>query len=355
LPYICGKALIEQTGLRVAFARRFVFLLFVVALISVYEFRMGDNPYLPVFERFFPGQDPAWFTQMRWGLGRIAGPYGHAILMGCILSTALILCVWLSRCRLWERNFKVLGQVYFTKQQILIGMLLFGMAMTLSRGPWLGGLCGLILAAAGVGPNWRRAFKRNLLAVILIGIGIYVGGRIYLSTLPQPGEFSTAGMSSAEASEVEQSTAYRAVLFDKYVDIVMQRPVLGWGRANWPQVHGMSSIDNNYLFVALNTGIVGVGLFFMLFVVICSRLVWSAFSADQHEPAERLFCFSLLGIIVSIGVTTASVFMGSQLYPIFFLFLGWSEACTVQQLERVEARRIELASEAAIEMTGVVV
>ena len=353
LPYVCGKALIEPAGNRIAFARRFVWLLFIVALISTYEFRMADSLFRPIFGRFFPGQDSGWFIQIRWGLGRVAGPYGHAILMGCILSIAILLTVWISRCGLWERSIRGLGDLYFTKQQIIMAALVLAMIMTLSRGPWLGAVCGLLLASAGISVNLRKTFKRNLVLLALVGLGVFLGGKAYLANEPQPAEVLTTGRSNVELSEVEQSTAYRAVLFDKYVDIVMQRPLLGWGRANWPQVAGMSSIDNNYLFIALNTGIVGVCVFVLMLLVAAARLVISGFSAEHQEMPERSFHFTLLGIIVAIGITTASVFMGSQLYPLLFLFLGWADATTIAQLSRPGERRLE-SENANYDLIGVV-
>ena len=352
-PYICGKALIERYDLRAIFARRFVWLLFVVAIISVYEFRMGDSLFRPVFGRFFPGQDTTWFTQMRWGFGRIAGPYGHAILMGCILSIALLLCVWLSRSRQWETHFKVLGEVPFTKQQILAFGLVAGMVMTLSRGPWLGAVSGLILASVGFSVNTRKAFKRNAALLVLIAVLVYAGGKAYIANSPQPAETLSHGLIVPDATEVEQSTAYRAVLFDKYVEIVMQRPYWGWGRFNWPQVPGMSSIDNNYLFIALNTGLLGVAVFLTMLMVACWRLVRSGIATEPQDFTDRAFFFTMLGVIVSVTVSTASVFMGSQLYPLLFLFLGWADACTIGQSETAEASHAELDA-ATFDLVGVV-
>jgi hypothetical protein len=105
-PYMAGKALIEPTGLRVRFAKRFVFLLFVVTVLSLYEFRMGDNLFRPLVSPLFPGQDPGSFTQMRWGFGRIGGPYVHAIFMCAILGIGYLLCRWLNVTKQWEPHFR---------------------------------------------------------------------------------------------------------------------------------------------------------------------------------------------------------------------------------------------------------
>jgi O-antigen ligase len=340
LPYMCGKALIEPAGLRAQFARRFVWLLFVVSMISIYEFRMGAGLFRPAFMRFFPGQDAGWFTQLRWGFGRIAGPYGHAILMGSILSIAYLLCRWLSQSGQWETHFKWLGEIPFTKPQILTVGLVVGMLMTLSRGPWLGAVCGLVIASIGVSAKPNFALKRAILILAAGGVLFFYGGKAYLSNSPPPDHLTT-GSEKHLTSEVEQSTAYRAELFDKYVDIAMRRPIWGWGRANWPQVPGMSSIDNNYLFIALNTGLVGLALFVGMILIAAARLFHSGFSAMQVDATERSFRFTLLGIVAAITVSTASVFLGSQLYPLLFLILGWTDACVISRSAQASAQFAE--------------
>jgi O-antigen ligase len=354
LPYVCGKALLRTTEVRTAFAKRFVLLLFAVTIVSIYEFRMGTSLFRPLLEGFFPGQSSSWYTQLRWGFGRTAGPYGHAILMGCIVAIALLLCVWLARTQQWERHFRILGQVYFTKQQILMACLLLGLAMTLSRGPWLGGVCGLIIAAIGFSSNPRWAVKRNFAVLALILFAAYSGGKAYLNGPEEMSEVDAMSLAARyNTSEVEQSTAYRAILFDKYVDIVMKRPVWGWGRANWPQVHGMSSIDNNYLFIALNTGLLGVGMFLAMLLLASWRLLRAGLSPEEQNPTDRALYFTLFGVIASIGITTASVFMGSQLYPLLFVFLGWADACVIGQREMAQALAIEQESE-RFDLVGVV-
>ena len=50
----------------------------------------------------FASSYETWAPQMRWGFGRIAGPYGHAILAGMIFLMGLIYCLWL---RSADRNW----------------------------------------------------------------------------------------------------------------------------------------------------------------------------------------------------------------------------------------------------------
>ncbi len=317
-PYMGGKVLIEPVGMRIPFARRFVWLVFVVSLISVYEFRMGNSLFRPLIGPFFPGQSSGAFTQIRWGFGRVAGPYSHAILMCAIVGIGYLLCRWLTQTEQWESHFRWLSSLPFKKSTLLTVGLVAGMFMTLSRGPWLGAACGAVLASIGTNADRRRGLKRAALILVGGGLLLYGAGKIYLS-----------GAGPTDAVEEQASAAYREVLLEQYNTIAMQQPILGWGRANWPQVPGMKSIDNNYLLTALGSGLVGVALLLMLFGVAMWRLFSSGFFDRHMEPADRSFHFTMLGILAGIAISTATVFMGAQLQPLFFLFLGWSEACIV--------------------------
>jgi hypothetical protein len=335
-PYMAGKTLIEQKGLRVAFAKRWVMCILLVCLISVYEFRLGVSLFRETLLPLFPRENGTWVTQLRWGFGRIAGPYGHAISMALVVGIAILLHRWLAREGLWEQNFKLTGKLPFSKSQIISFGLISGILMTISRGPWIGAVCGAVLAAVGLQQNRRRALTRALLVLVVGGAILYVAGKAYL-----------ANANAFEGVEEQASAAYRAILIDQYEDIVMLSPILGWGRANWPVVQGMLSIDNNYLFVALGTGLVGLGLLIVMFMSELWRIFASGYFKDDLTPGERMFRFTLVGILVSIAISTGTTYISAHLYPIFFMLLGWCEACVVTR-NTVSEAPVSFAEMAAV-------
>ena len=343
LPYMAAKMLIEPNGLRAAVGRRFVWCLFLVCVMSVYEFKMGVSLFRPTLGWFFPGQTSQWVTQIRWGFGRVAGPYGHAISNAVFIGVAFLLHRWLCRTGQWEEKFRFLGSHPFTKQRIIGGVLLAGILMTLSRGPWLGAIAGAIFVSVGLRPNRRRALTR---AVLILGVGggiLYYGGKAYL-----------AGASAFEGVEEQASAEYRAILVDQYEDIVMESPVFGWGRANWPLVQGMLSIDNNYLFVALGFGLTGLALFCLLFLVAVARIFRDAFFLEQMDPDDRMFRFTLFGILVSIAISTGTTYISAHMYPLFFVLLGWSEGCLTAKPQVAEARAMAAPAVAGYQMMRVI-
>lgn len=102
LPYMIGKIMLEQqdtdgTPMRRKVIQRMVTLLAVVAIISVYDFIKGVSIWQKAFHFLKPYQSEIWTPQVRWGFGRIAGPFGHAILAGMIFLMGLIYCLWLRR------------------------------------------------------------------------------------------------------------------------------------------------------------------------------------------------------------------------------------------------------------------
>ena len=312
-PYMAGKALIEPAGRRIPFARRFVFLLFVVTVLSAYEFRMGDNLFRPLVGPFFPGQDPGSFTQMRWGFGRIGGPYVHAILMCAILGIGYVLCRWLTVANLWQSRFRWLRGLPLKKATAISAVLLVGMFMTLSRGPWIGAACGAILASVGTKANRRRALTRALLILVGSGLILYTAGKAYLD-----------GVSAFEGVEEQASAQYRAVLLEEYDKIVMQSPIFGWGHVNWPRVPGMPSIDNNYLYTALGSGLVRLwfargnarGRYLADFLgrILCegsgSERAFVPLHDDGHNDRDRYFNGNLLSCIAIVPVGLPILRMG---------------------------------------------
>lgn len=107
-PYLVARCVIGAGDLHVAVARRFVILVFGVALVGVWEARFGFNPFYAIIGPLFPGQGSGWVTTFRHGLARVAGPYSHAILAGIMLSVAFGLQRWLQGAGHWEPRFACL-------------------------------------------------------------------------------------------------------------------------------------------------------------------------------------------------------------------------------------------------------
>jgi hypothetical protein len=112
---------------------------------------------------------------------------------------------------------------------------------------------------------------------------------------------------------------------EKYIDIALERSIWGWGRTTWPTIPSMPSIDNYYLLLALMHGVLALGFLLLIFLVMMTRLFIHSMRSPPAEPRGSCLGFTLLGIYMAFGFSIATVYMGGQVIPVFFLITGWSE------------------------------
>ena len=309
-PYIIGRVVLEREGNRIPFIKRLAFLAFLVSLLSVYEYRMESNPFRELANRLY-GYNGGEHMQVRWGFGRIAGPYGHAILAGCLLLCALIFALWLSAQDGWGRHFRRLQFLPGRKSAYILLGLALGVWMTQSRGPWMGGAFGILLLLAGRARNRKRAFRNVVLASLLLGTMFYVVLNRYTD------------ISQSAQSQDQENAQYRRLLLVNYAPEVQQGGLLGWG-IFFPKIDGQTSIDNEYLNITLSQGYLGVGVFLTIILVTGYRLVHLARSTRDRTDGSFAFC--LLGIFSTIVVSITTVYLGMQAFTLFFLVVGWTQA-----------------------------
>jgi hypothetical protein len=317
VPYMAGKLLIEHNGQRIVFVKRTVFCLFLACIVSAYEYRMGQNPFTLAISRFFPDEHFAWKTQIRWGFGRVSGPFGQSELAGMMLFFGLILTLWLAWNRLWEPKFRFAEWLPAKKSTVIAWVIGLTFLMTQARGPWIGSLVALPVALIG-------RSKRTLRTTLLVAASLAVGGAVLYAGL----KVYTSGPTSSEAQENAQ---YRQQLLDNYTPVAEAGGAWGWGQ-DFPRVGGQGSIDNEYLFVALTQGWVGLLCFCMISLESLYHLAYGAIF--NPTPRDRYFCFSLIGVFLGILITVFTVFLGNQPYELFFLLAGWSQAVRVKRATR---------------------
>ena len=315
LPYVLAKAIIEPSGLRVRFLRNIVLSASFVIVLTIYESKFAYNPYRRLLDPFFPGQGDGWVTTFRYGLARVAGPYGHAILAGVVFMFAIRLQSWLDASNHWERNFRRFQIGNFTKSQVLTGWTILGLILTWVRGPQLGTLLAWLFSLIGQGRNPRKRAVLALSSIFVVGIPIAISFYTYASV----------GRAQAK-SDSQETAAYRKELIDKYMDIAFQHSWLGWGRNGWPKVGGMPSIDNYYLLLALQHGTLATTSLFLIIVIQATRLYRNGMRSAPLRPPGSSLSFNLFGLYIGFGFSIATVFMGDTLVPLFFMMVGFTEA-----------------------------
>jgi len=311
LPYAIGKLLLEQDGIRERFARQFVLLLAVVAILSLWEFRMGTNLFTTIIGMFFPAHH-AWLMQIRGGWIRVAGPYASCILAGVIFLAGWILSMWVS----YVDKISGTDKKYWfgLRRSLLLPLILFaGLIMAQSRGPWIGAALAFVVARIGKAKNVRRT------AIVTICFCCIAGGIGY----SYANRYTDGSM--AEAKTIEQENAiYRRQLLDNYKPIIEQGGLFGWGSVDFPKVPGQNSIDNEFLLLQITQGKVGFWTYVLLGIESMIAVFMAARRATQR--VDLYFALSLGGILAGILLSLSTVYMGAQTGPLFFLFVGWSQS-----------------------------
>jgi hypothetical protein len=315
LPYVLGKLIIEHGELngqpmRKVMIRRMVTFLSIVTGISVIDFLTGRSTWQRVFRRFFAGQMVDFPEMVRWGFGRIAGPFGHAILAGMVFLTGVVYCLWL----LWvdrEWGSRPFMRAFPLKMRtIALLAVVGGLLMTQSRGPWIGVILALIFASLVRLMSAEKAAVVFLVLVMGLGSFVYIVGKKY-----------TQGTREMASSESQASAIYRRQLLQTYIPVVRERPGFGWGFTDYPGPNGQKSIDNQFLWVAVTQGFFGLGIFFLIALGSAFRLL--KYVGLPLVPEDRLLIFAHIAVLMGLLTSLATVYMGGEVMVVYFMVIGW--------------------------------
>jgi hypothetical protein len=327
IPYLCGKLIVEQTQNRVPVVKTYIWIIVVSSFVSAWEYVARSNPYTYFWSHFYPGQWGGWKTQIRWGFGRVAGPFSQSELAGMMVFTAWLLALWIGRRNYQEQDAGKFPASLLKNGKRHIWILFVALFTTQARGPWIGALIAVAVASIG---RARRPVRRAVIVFtcfVLIGLPAYIFGKDYL-----------AGPRKDFGSEKE-TAQYRQELIANYIPIAQRGGAWGWGEG-FPRVDGQVSIDNEYLWVWILQGYVGLGALVLLMSEASLTLVLRGIGAS--DVRERHFCFTLLGIMLGIAFTLSTVFMGDQSYELVFLLVGWSQAIRQPRVIELAIRNEEV-------------
>lgn len=315
VPYILAKSLIEPFGNRFLFAKTCVLAMSAVSILNLIELRLGTNPWQLLFSRFFPGQGYEWVTTFRFGLARSSGPYAHALLAGIMMIVAFRLQRWLQWSGAWPDKFRLLPWLPYKPAFWLSLITAGGLFITLAKGSWLAAVFGAGLVTVG-----RRKYRRKAMGVILAAM-VVIGIPAFIAFL----NYASVGRENAKDAN-QETAAYRYELVEHYIDIANQQPWWGWGLTHWPKVPGAESIDNYFLLLLLMHGYLASAFFLLLLLGTMVRLLIYGLRQPATAPPGSSLAFTLAGIYLGYFVVIATVFMGQQTVPMFFMLTGWAES-----------------------------
>jgi len=292
-PYLLVRAFCEDRETLIKMIRMMTFLGAFIAVFNAIEFRIFTNYFDEILRRLWPSS-VMWDIGMvlsRWGFKRALGPFSHPISAGYFFSLITPLAIWCYYQSLY-RNKKI--------GRLVIFLNVLGLIVAISRAPMLGFFMGLVIIYYGWSLN-----KAAIMSIVLL-----VSAVVLMVAVPKFIEYASVTRATAE-SEDQRNVAYRKEMWEAYTEVVLERPFRGWGRFSVPAVKGMTSIDSEYLGVALTSGLPAL-VFYLLFLFgMLYRLLRFAGRGAHDDPRVRL-AWCLIAGWVSAIFSQATVYSGAQ-------------------------------------------
>ncbi|CAM5793350.1 O-antigen ligase family protein [Rhizobacter fulvus] len=239
---------------------------------------------------------------------------GHSISLGYVMMIAMLVHLALRRIvpqsRVW--TFGMIG-------------LLIGLIASVSRGPWVGALVGVIVfAASGPRPGTRLLKLAGAGIAVAVAVMISPWGSSLIDYLPFIGH--------VDSSNVD----YRQRLFELSLLVISQNPLLGsptfMFAAPLQELRNGNLIDivNTYLMVALQSGYVGLALFVGVFAKAGFSII-AALRVQPDREAElfqqgRVLLSALAAIMVAIATLSPVGFVPLMYWCIVGLSVGYADA-----------------------------
>jgi O-antigen ligase len=312
--YVASRSLRNLADLRDAMGG-FLVASIVASVIAVFETAKGWLLYSAVVGAL----DVHWGYSQYLGRAffglRAQGATGQPIALGYVLAIALLLS-------LHAQSLIATAMA----RRLLVAILAAGLFASLSRGPWLGAVAGILVFVATGGGAGRTLARYAVVAVVLVPVLREVPGlQGVIELLPFVG--------SAEAENLD----YRRRLIDVALDAVWERPLFGGidiyqakGSESLLQHHGtFIDLVNTYIGVLLTSGLVGLSLFCGFFAAVL-RGVWRQTRAAAADCETRLIGRTLLaalGATLFIIMTVSSI---TVIPTVYWALAGLSVAFTVR-------------------------
>jgi hypothetical protein len=238
----------------------------------------------------------------RLNILRASGAYG-AITMGYILSIGVML------------SYFFIGKIKTLKVKSIFLILILGILASLSRGPWVGFVIALFILLF---------LERKIISYLVWG-GI---GIIALLVSPYSEKFISLlpGVGSDEGGTI----SYRQDLLVTSLEVIEENLWLGDGSflANPKMQHliqGEKIIDivNTYLQVALEYGVVALGLYVLMLLLPIKKL-YKLSKTYNHSSEERCLCnlFIAIMILTLVVIATVSSLGGGVITFIILVFIS---------------------------------
>ena len=314
IPFYAAVALLNTPERLAGFVRVFVASLVIVALIGFCSQMISWNFYEWPQGRLFQSTDLG--SGVRFGVIRSGGTLGNVpIAFGTIIAAAVACTLGLRGA--FEKRWQFAA---------VLAALLLGLIGTVSRGPMLGLLLGLLALQLTRPDVVKSVFRFSVIALVVL---------VPFMTLTETGRQLYANLPFIGDSGGDTVT-YREELFEAGMRLFARQPFFGSpfyleAPELQPLRQGQGIIDmvNSYLFFALRYG----GIFTMLLIVAMIgtmiRVYKQARQLDPSDPEQaalRSLGGGAFAALIAIGFSIMTTSFISILPTLLFTFLGLNVA-----------------------------
>jgi hypothetical protein len=230
----------------------------------------------------------------------------HSIILGTALSVIMVL------------STAILKQCRSPVKVLIYSIFMCGLLATVSRGPWVGAVVGLLVVAL----LSATAAKGLLLLACFCGIttaslSFFEVGEKFLSYVPFLGTAST------------DSVEYRQRLFEYAINVILNNPFFGsydfmFKLADQGMVQGQGIVDlvNTYIAIGLSGGFTALLLFAAIIALPTFRLWRGHRLKDFQDPQSAQTRSAFLGAIACLTTILATASFIGTIQTFFWLTIA---------------------------------
>lgn len=258
---------------------------------------------------------------------------GHAIGLGYLLAVALGFWLYLS-ARVPRRVPRI----------AITTLLVSGLVVTYSRGPWLGAVVIYVLFTVLRPRAFTKAFQATVAALLVAwGLSFTAVGERILNSLPFIG-----------APAETESAVYRQRLAVRAWQLFQENPLFGDQLAyqkmeDLRQGEGIIDLVNSYVQVGLFYGIVGLALFITPTLLALFGAVRQAKRLQSQDPDFSSLGNTLVACQFGTLIVIATASFGLAIANLFYVLLGLTVAFV--RMARAHPRTVRAAGEQVLQQS----
>lgn len=255
------------------------------------------------------------------------------------------------------------GIWYFTvdgvrKKWIMIGLFisLAALLFAYSRGAWVAGMVGLI-TAWGIQKKWMLHFSMGAIALVSIFSILLISNNRYLQFAPEHDQtIFHSNFKEHLSATITMKDISNAERFHRWVagaNMIAEKPITGFGPNSFYNQYKPytvssfktwvsnnpehSTVHNYYLLTAIEQGIPGLILLFILWIsmVVAAQNLYHSFQSEFYSKIA-LIIGTIIGMIASINFTS-DLIETDKIGGLFWLSIGVLIALQIKQKEETSA------------------